>query len=65
MLSAVLLRLRRHALRRGATERSVPWLAIGIVAHLFHRALRDDEPVRRLRLRRGRSVTVTLREPPS
>lgn len=63
MLESLLLRIRRHALRRGTTERSLQWLFIGVVAHLMHRALRDDEPVKKIRVRAGDQVTVSVREP--
>ena len=62
MLRSGLLALRRHALRRGASSRSLAWIAIGVAAHLVHRALRDDEPRTTLRVRPGETLTVSVRE---
>ncbi len=63
MLERQLSRLVRHALRRGMGERSLPWLGIAAVAFVVRRGLRDVEPVRRLRIKPGQRVDVTVREP--
>lgn len=62
MLERTLRRLASRALRKGAAERSMPWIAIGVAAHLFRRALREEEPVKKVRVRAGETVSVSVRE---
>lgn len=64
MLERQLSRMLRHAFRRAAGERSLSWAAIGLAALVLRRALRDDDDtVARVKVRRGRSLTVSVREP--
>lgn len=62
MLERQLSRLYRVALRRAAGERSVPWAIIVVGAYLLRHALRDDEPVKRLKVRPGDDLNVAVRK---
>jgi hypothetical protein len=62
VLERQLSRLYRVALRRAAGERSVPWAIIVVGAYLLRHALRDDEPVKRLKVRPGDDLNVAVRK---
>lgn len=62
MLERQLSRLLRVALRRAAGERSVPWAIILVGGYLLRRALREDEPVKQVKVRRGDDLNVSVRE---
>lgn len=60
MLERQLSRLLRVALRRAAGERSVPWAIIVVGAYLLRHALREDEPMKRINVRPGDDVAISV-----
>jgi hypothetical protein len=62
MLERRLSMLLSHAIRRAASERSIPWAIVVVGAYLLRRELRDTDDVRTVKVRRGRSVAVSVRD---
>lgn len=65
MLDGGLTRLIRVSARHTAGGGAWYWALIGVVAYLLRHSLRDEEPTRTVKVKRGHELTVSVREPDS
>lgn len=62
MLERRLTSLLRTAVRRAAGERSIPWAIVVVGAYLMRRSLRQVDDIHPLTVRRGQSLTISVRD---
>ncbi len=60
MLERRLTQLLSHAVKRAAGERSIPWTIIVVVAYLLRRELREPDAVKTVKVRRGRTMSISV-----